>query len=130
MPEPTARLSGYTELLVALRALPRAQQAALRAEFRAVGKLVADAARAKFTGGVARSASVQRTADGFTPVVRLRGVEVDQKLRKTTGLRPDWGKTQMRKGLVPGLEESTDAIVAGIDGAMDAAAEAVGLGGT
>lgn len=127
MTDPVARLSGYTELLVALRSLPRAQQTALRAEFRAVGRLVANAARLKFTGGVASSASIAKTAAGFRPYVRLRGVEVDQTLRRTTGLRPDFGTLQMNRGLLPALEEKTDEIVVGIEAAMDEAQKAVGL---
>lgn len=126
MATPTARVTGLTETLVALRGLPKAQEAALRAEFRAVGKLLANAWRLKLTHGVARSASVQRTALGLRPYVRLRGVEVDQTLRKTTGLRPDWGRTQMRYG-EEAIDDSTEEIVAGIDAALSEAQRAVGL---
>lgn len=45
------------------------------------------------------------TARGLAIRVRKTGVvSVEQRLRKTTGLRSDWGATQMRRGLVPAVE--------------------------
>lgn len=124
MARPVARLSGYTELLVALRALPKAQQTTLRAAFRAIGQLVASEGQSLLERLLPDPA---KTAGGLKPYVRLRGVEVDQTLRKTTGLRPDWGATQMRRGLLPAAETKTPEIVAGIDAAMSDAQTAVGL---
>ncbi len=48
----------------------------------------------------------QRTAAGYRVVVRRTGVAVEQSLRKTTGLRPDFGKLQMRRALVPALHDN------------------------
>lgn len=127
MPPTGATITGYSELIVSLKALPKATEVALKAGFRKIGQMVATDARRDFTGGVARSASVEKTAAGFRPYVRIRGVEVDQTLRKTTGLRGDWGVRQMRVGLIPALEEDEPAIVAEIAVAVDEARVAVGL---
>lgn len=37
--------------------------------------------------------------------MRERGVSVEQSIRKTSGLRPDWGRSQMRVSLIPTLIE-------------------------
>lgn len=47
-----------------------------------------------------------KSAAGYRTYVRERGVSVEQSLRKTTGLRPDWGRSQMRDSLVPALLEN------------------------
>ncbi len=124
MPSPVARVTGYTRLLVALKALPRSAQVALRGEFRAIGQIVDDKASKRLLELTPQPA---KSVAGLKPVVRLRGVEVDQTLRKTTGLRPDWGRTQMRLGLIPALHDAEPEIVAGVAAAMDKATEAVGL---
>ena len=44
--------------------------------------------------------------------VRKTGVvAVEGRRRKTTGLRPDWGKTQMRDVLIPSAETELDTVV-------------------
>ena len=120
MPSPTARVHGYTQLLLALKQAPKAVEKALRAEFRAVGQIVAQEWSQRF------AKYSERTAAGLKPYTRLRGVEVDQTLSKTTGLRPDWGRRQMAVGLQV-LDDEHDQIVEGIDQTITAAAEAVGL---
>lgn len=124
MPSPAARVTGYTQLLVALKALPRSVQLALRGEFRSIGQIVDDKASRRL---LELDPQPVKSVAGLKPVVRLRGVEVDQTLRKTTGLRSDWGRIQMRVGLVPALHDSEPEIVAGVAVAMDKAAEEVGL---
>ena len=45
-----------------------------------------------------------RSAAGYKVRVRLRGVAVEQSLRRTTGQHPEFGALQMRKALVPALD--------------------------
>lgn len=60
-------------------------------------------------------------------MVRLGGVEVEQRLRKTTGKRGDWGVIQMRKGLIPALYDKEKEIVALLDTAIERVNQQVGL---
>lgn len=123
MAAPGARLEGFTELLVKMRALPAAEQKALRAAYREAGQKIADDWSQRILGIQGNPV----TAAGYRVYVRLRGVEVDQTERKTTGLRPDWGATQMTRGGIPALEDNRDEVVAQVEAAMDAAQAAVGL---
>ena len=52
-----------------------------------------------------------RSAQGYRVYVRARAITVEQSLRKTTGLRGDWGVSQMRESLVPSLTENEQHIV-------------------
>ncbi len=72
----------------------------VRDAFRDVGKVVRTAAEVKFVRFDVN------TAQHFKVVVRQRGVSVEQTLRKTTGLRPDFGALQMKKALIPALDEN------------------------
>jgi hypothetical protein len=95
---------GLNQILTALKELEADTYLQLKDDLRQVGDVVRDDARHRFTGGVARSASVQTTAMGFETRVRTGAVDVvvvAQKLRKTTGLRPDWGALMMTKALIP-----------------------------
>jgi hypothetical protein len=71
----------------------------------------------------ASRASTRRTAEGFRTYIRGgANVHVEQSLRKTTGLRPDWGELQMTKGLLPAradkIDEVADRIEDGVGGLL------------
>lgn len=55
--------------------------------------------------------SSPRSARGYRVYVRARSITVEQSLRKTTGLRGDWGVAQMRRSLVPSLQENEHHII-------------------
>lgn len=97
MAEGTVAVSGYTELLRALKAADVNTRREIRAQLREVGELVrSDAA--------ARMAPIDaRTASGYKVRVRARGVAVEQSLRKTTGKHPQYGAYQMVHALRPAL---------------------------
>lgn len=118
------RLEGYTEVLARLKTLPAAQAKALRGTFREAGQKVADDGSRRILD---LNPPQPVSAAGYRVSVRLRGVEIDQTMKRTTGLRSDWGATQMRYGLVPALEDNRDQVLADAKAALDAAAEAVGL---
>jgi hypothetical protein len=104
-------VSGYREFLRACEAAPPMLRREIRATYREVGDIVKDDAKERM------SELSRKSADGYRTYVRTRGVEVEQSLRKTTGLRPDWGKTQMRKALIPALDEKEPEVVAAFEAA-------------
>jgi hypothetical protein len=111
------RVKGYTELLRACKNAERDSRLYVRHEFRAVGELVRSDAAQRFSSIDARSAA------GFKVRVRQRGVSVEQSLRKTTGAHPDYGKLQMRRGLLPALAEKEDEVRARFEEAMGRVAD-------
>jgi hypothetical protein len=79
------------------------------------GDFVRDDSRHLFTGGAARTASIQKTADNFETRVRAGGqseaiLVVGQKLRKTSGLHPEWGALQMTKAFLPAQARDMDEV--------------------
>lgn len=112
------RYEGLAELARALRETDRALLKELKEDLGKVGDVVRDDARHKF-----EDISLQ-TAAGFETRVRAGGdasalVVVAQRLRKTTGKRPDYGATQMRHALLPArAEKQEDAVRILEDGAI------------
>lgn len=116
MAEPV-KVSGYREFLRACDRAGKETKKEVRDTFRKVGDIVRDDARERF-GSLS-----PKTAAGFRTSVRLRGVSVEQSLRKTTGLRPDWGSTQMRLGLIPALDAREDEVESEFERAIDKVAD-------
>lgn len=77
-----------------------------------MGDIVRDDAQGKFSAVDVRSASRYRVR------VRAKGISVEQSLRKTTGRHPTYGPLQMRRALVPALNENIDRTVAELEAAM------------
>jgi hypothetical protein len=63
----------------------------------------------------------------IVPKVLARGAYVYQNARKVTGKRGDYGALQMRKGLVPALEQHTEGIVASLEVTIDKLGLAAGF---
>lgn len=96
----------------------------LVAELKRVAAPVAADARAR----AARFGS--KTASGIKPGVRTGAVYVRQQNRKVTGQRPDFGSLQMRKVLIPALEDNTALIERGVEEMLDRlTGEGFGRGG-
>jgi len=77
-------------------------------------KLVRDSAASRF------SAIDTRSAGGFRP--RLRGfgkVVVEQRLRATTGLHPEFGSLQMRTALLPALYSEQKKVMKELEDMLD-----------
>jgi hypothetical protein len=70
-----------------------------------------------------------RSAAGYRTYVRQRGVGVEQSLRKTTGLHPEWGRWQMRHALIPALEANEDSTARDMERALDQVAIQFNRGG-
>lgn len=80
---------------------------------KAVEPIRDDAAR-RFSTVSAKSASHY----GIT--VRSAGhIDVEQRLRKVTGRRPDWGALQMRKALLPAAAAKQEQVVGRLSHSLD-----------
>lgn len=119
----TLRVEGYRELLRAFQVADREQRLALRRTLREVGAIVQRDAVRRFSPINARSAA------GYKVRVRQRGVAVEQSLRKTTGVHPEWGAYQMRHALLPALEANEGYVEAATERALDAVANHFNRGG-
>lgn len=109
----TLRVRDYTKLVRACDAAEKETKQRVRATFRKVGdpvKLGASERLGRYS---------PRSAAGFRTVVRVRGVTVEQSLRRTTGQRPKWGTFQMREALIPSLQENEERTVREFENAMD-----------
>jgi hypothetical protein len=117
MAEDTLVVTGYKEFIRACDHAGKETKKQVRDTFRKVGDIVKVDAAAKFAAYDVRSAA------GYRTVVRQRGVSVEQSLRRTTGLHPDYGALQMRKALLPALSEDEPRIEHEFELALDKVAD-------
>lgn len=87
---------GLEEVEASFARYERGLQKTLSAAAYQAAKIVSADARGRFTYD-------RKTAMGFVPQVRGPQAKVRQRLRKTTGLRGDYGALQMRKALLPAM---------------------------
>lgn len=113
----TLRVKGLREFVRAADHAGPDSRRAVRATFRTVGDAVRLEAGRLFQKYDARSAA------GYKVSVRLRGVSVDQSIRKTTGTRPDYGALQMRKALLPALRDKEAETEFAMEHAIDSVAD-------
>lgn len=60
------------------------------------------------------------TASNFRVVVRKTGVvNVEQRLRRTTGDRPDFGVLQVRRALLPGFQHTYTQVISNLQKQVD-----------
>ena len=111
------RVKGYRECARAARRAGSATNREVRAAFRQVAEPVRAEAVSRFSSIDTRSAS------GYRIAVRQRGVAVEQRLKKTTGRRGDYGSLQMRRALLPALHANEDKIMKGMDEAIEKVAD-------
>lgn len=69
----------------------------------------------------------ERSAAGLRTVVRVRGVSVEQSLRKTTGKHPEYGALQMRRG-IHAVDAKRDQAERAMERAIDKVADHFGKG--
>lgn len=100
----TVQVKGLTEFLRATNKAERETKKVVREKLRDAGDVVREEASKRFAPFSAKSAAGYRTR------VRVRGVEVEQSLRKTTGARPDFGALQMSRALIPALVSKEDEV--------------------
>jgi hypothetical protein len=106
-------VKGYKEFLSACNHADKNVKREVREILRGVGNVVKRDAADRF------SAVSTKTAAGYRTVVRQSGVMVDQSLRKTTGLHPEYGARQMRQALLPALRENEERLEREMEQAID-----------
>lgn len=118
-------VTGLSELIKDLEAVDRDLPKVLKAKLQEAAEPVAHDAADKLR---ALQPASTRSADGIIVRVRNAGlVTVEQKERKTTGRRPDWGATQMTHALLPAAEEKGAEAVRSVEDAIDEVAHTHGL---
>lgn len=110
----TVRVTGLRPLIHAADAAGKATSRAVRDRLRKVGEAVRASGERRFSRYDSDSAS------GYGVSVRRTGmISVEQRKRKTTGKRPDYGALQMTRALIPALDEHSDDVVRETEEAMD-----------
>lgn len=118
MPKPLIQTRGPREFIRAADAAGRDTKKVVRDRLRKVGDIVREDAQARFDqvdGG-------RRHKFGVS-VRRSGEVAVEERLRRTTGNRPDFGALQMRKGLIPAGDAKTREAEAEMERALDELAD-------
>lgn len=110
-------IRGYKPFLKACEHAGKETKRLVRSTFREVGEIVrVDAAR--------RFSSISPvSAAGYRVRVRLRGVSVEQSIRKTTGRHPEYGAKQMRYALLPAMDANKARVEAAFETAIDTVAD-------
>jgi hypothetical protein len=118
MPDEAIRVdpASYRATVKAFRDMDKDVAKGLRKQLRESGAIVQRDAASLF------AATDPKSAAGYKVRVRQRGVAVEQSLRKTTGLHPEFGPLQMQRALEPALERNEPEVVAGINRTLDEAA--------
>jgi hypothetical protein len=113
---PEIQYEGFSEIYRALHDLEPATHEALREGLLEVGNVARERAVQDFSsyGGSDQALeSHARTAEGFKTRVRATGlVVVEQTIRKTTGLHPEYGGLMMTKALLPARAATLDEATA------------------
>ena len=118
-PGPALVVKGYREFLRASDRAEKSSKNFVRDNFREVGEVV----RVPAADDLRDLQPTGKSAAGLRTIVRTRGVAVEQTLRKTTGKRPDWGKTQMRKILLPNVDAHEREIEQKLEEKLDVIAD-------
>ena len=112
-------MRGLDELNKALGKAEKETRGKVRERQKRVGEIVRAEAASRFGRVDPRSAA------GFRVSVRQRGVSVEQRLKRVTGQRGDYGSLQMTRALVPALQDKADEVVAELAKAVDEIADIV-----
>lgn len=114
MAQPTVRVKGLSGLIKATDAAGKEAKKQVRDRLRQVAEPVLADARTKLARYDQRSASRLGIS-----VRRVGTIAVEQRLRRTTGARPNFGVLQMESVLMPALAENADRIEARFEDALD-----------
>lgn len=109
----TVRVKGLRELQRDFRKMSKDLSKEVRDGLREGAEPVRQEAAALFSPISADSAA------GYKVRVRQRGVAVEQSRRRTTGKRRDYGRLQMGRALIPGLEAKQGEVIRGVEKVLD-----------
>lgn len=108
----SVRLKGFREFQRALAKGDKQTKKLVRDRFKKSGEIVRSEASTQFDH------IDSSDAGSFRVAVRTRGVAVEQRRKRTTGKRPDYGALQMRY-LSAALDAKQDEVVRDVDKALD-----------
>ena len=111
------RVKGLREFMRAASRAEKESRTEIRAALKEAAEPVRQEAASRFSAIDARSAA------GYRVVVRQRGVAVEQRLGRTTGRRPDFGRLQMTRALLPALEAKAPEVERQLEKAIDRIAD-------
>lgn len=117
MSNTAVRVKGLRELQRALKDADKELRLAVRAELREAGEIVRREGQALFERYSPKSAA------GYRVRVRMRGVAVEQSLRRTTGQHPEFGRLQLREALEPALDAKEGEVMGRLEEALDNVAD-------
>lgn len=103
------QLKGLPAARRALRSYDKALDGRVKTELKAGGELVRSTAQSMFSKYDSRSAA------GYRVVVRARGVAVEQRYGRTTGLHADYGRLQLATALFPARDAREPEVAALVD---------------
>jgi hypothetical protein len=107
----TVRITHYRETVRALKNIDKESAAVVRAALREAAWPVQSDARSRLA-----------KYEGIGPIgisVSTSGVSVQQKAKKVTGFRPDFGALQMTQGFIPALDANVEETYRGVEIALD-----------
>ena len=110
----TLRVDGLGGLVKAADAAGKETKKLVRDRLRKMAEPVLADARAKIAPYNATSAARLGIS-----VRRVGTVAVEQRMKRTTGAHPEYGPLQMRKALLPALDENADGIEREFEQALD-----------
>lgn len=108
----TVRVKGLKETVKAFNKMDKDLAKELRNGLKQVAEPVAATARSKMSAYQGGSMKIRPAARGASVFVR-------QNARKVTGLRADFGALQMRKVLIPALDEHQEDVINGVEKVID-----------
>lgn len=109
MANATIRVRGQAELVRAFGRIDKSLRQEVQRELAAAAEIVSDEARSRLAAYDTASAA------GLRPRVRGASSFVEQRRRKVTGRRGDWGVLQMREALLPALSSKQDEVIDRVD---------------
>lgn len=114
----TVKVEGLRQLERALKQADADAAKGLRKELREAARLVSLEARSRFI------AVSPYSAMGMVPRVRSGLVAVaEQRRKRTTGKRPDYGALQMRRAFLPALADKQPEVMRRVENMLDNVSE-------
>lgn len=111
--EATLKVEGLREFQRGVSKAEKDTRKAVRERLKEVGEFVRVDAMGRL------SQYDERSAEKLRLRVRQAGIFVEQSLRKTTGLRPDFGELQMSRALIPALTDNEAELLRKMEAAAD-----------
>ena len=122
MARPGVKIIGVAQMHRAFKDYDQDVKKNFERELKDAGDIVATGAQGRFSAIDARSAA------GFRSRVKGFGrVMVEQRRRKTTGLRGDYGALQMQRALIPARSEAYPRIIQSVEHMLDVAGSKQGF---